>query len=219
MHEAADEARRARRCAPVQAALQRRRDLQYCEDADAAARRIQAEWRTRQMRLWCQRADRSARRLQRWTRRRWLRQRLEREVPIERQRHEALKKRLANAPPMPPSQRPQKTSARTTAAAGGQAEEKPFYAPKGSSASAMFACPPPTKKPGAIRQRSHSSCAANVLEASGALPMSVRLPASQDRGQTTNTPRTAPAMDSGARGTTQVARSSYRGARAVGAVS
>merc|ERR1719454_2166933 len=77
MHEAADEARRARRCAPVQAALQRRRDMQYCKDADAAARRIQAEWRARQMRLWCQRVDRSARRLQRWTRRRWLRHRLE----------------------------------------------------------------------------------------------------------------------------------------------
>lgn len=96
---AADEARRARRRAPVEAAMQRRRVLQREADEVAAASRIQAEWRARKMRLWCQRIDRAARRLQGWCRRRWLRRKLEAEV----ERLRARKCRQVDLPPPPPS--------------------------------------------------------------------------------------------------------------------
>jgi hypothetical protein len=175
---AAQEAQRARKRAPVEAALQRRRELQYDEESDAAARRIQLEWRSRRIRLWCQRADREARRLQRWTRRRWLRQRLERQVPIEQERLKALRRRLANAPPVPPSQRSQQSSVRPVTCVGvGQVDAQLLHAPKGSSA--MLACPPPLKKPS--RPRSHSSCAAVVEPSGGLSRLSATHPAATDQ--------------------------------------
>lgn len=134
-----------KRRAPVLAAMQRRRDMQHSVDAEAAVRRLQAEWRSRRMRLWCQRADRAARRLQRWLRRRWLRDRLERQVPIEAERLKALRKRLANAPPVPPSQWPQKRSAAPTGSPDGVSDAQSCHAPRGTSA--LLACPPPMKKP------------------------------------------------------------------------
>eukprot|EP00927_Polykrikos_kofoidii_P015245 TRINITY_DN16766_c0_g1_i3.p1 TRINITY_DN16766_c0_g1~~TRINITY_DN16766_c0_g1_i3.p1 ORF type:complete len:729 (+),score=91.12 TRINITY_DN16766_c0_g1_i3:87-2273(+) len=98
VREAALEARRARKRAPVEAVLQRRRDERYAQTALAAARRIQVEWRARRVRLWCQRIDRAARRLQSWCRRRWLRQRLLRES----ERLRAWKLRQVSLPPPPP---------------------------------------------------------------------------------------------------------------------
>merc|ERR1719199_2282433 len=77
---------------------------------------------------------------------------------------------------VPRQRKSQCVRARSTRFPGDQSETPTCHAPRGSSA--LLACPPPTKKP--MRQRSHSSCAAHVLEASEALPFGLTLPPSHE---------------------------------------
>jgi len=164
---AALEGKRARKRAPVEEALRRRRATKYQADADAAARRIQSEWRSRRIRLWCQKIDRAARRLQNWCRTRWLRERLERQAVVEAKALEIRRRRIAQAPPLPPSQWQQMGMTLPSAPGSWQVEPRAIYLadtaqaanssesarstanygirPLGSSA--LQACPPPMKKP------------------------------------------------------------------------
>eukprot|EP00930_Biecheleria_cincta_P039346 TRINITY_DN27055_c0_g1_i1.p1 TRINITY_DN27055_c0_g1~~TRINITY_DN27055_c0_g1_i1.p1 ORF type:complete len:1683 (+),score=361.78 TRINITY_DN27055_c0_g1_i1:363-5051(+) len=104
---AVQEARRARRRAPVEEALQRRAAQQSQQNRDAAVRRIQAEWRARRMRIWCRRIDRAARCIQGWMKRRWMCEKLEAEAQrlINRRGQKVAK------PPPPPSKWPHNPAA------------------------------------------------------------------------------------------------------------
>jgi hypothetical protein len=218
LHAAAVEGRRARKRAPVEAALQRRKEIRYCADADAAARLIQTEWRARKMRLWCQSVDRASRRLQRYVRRRWLRHRLEREVPIEASRLQALRKRLACAPPPAPSKWPQQRGGIPSKAVGAQSDPQAWHAPKGTSA--LLACPPPRKN-GPLRPRSSGS--SYTPESSVVLPMGACLEYSE-RPSTSDCSWSSHASqrwgDRGLqhRGSAQFPGSCYRGPRSMASV-
>eukprot|EP00929_Paragymnodinium_shiwhaense_P077199 TRINITY_DN3974_c0_g1_i1.p1 TRINITY_DN3974_c0_g1~~TRINITY_DN3974_c0_g1_i1.p1 ORF type:complete len:1376 (+),score=361.15 TRINITY_DN3974_c0_g1_i1:84-4211(+) len=160
--EAADEGRRLKRRAPVAAALQRRLELREQADADAAAKKIQAAWRSVRMRRWCMRVDRAARRLQGWCRARWRRQRIEREAQRLRQRKaDRLRLRACDRPgaitappPLPlscrnvasaPSSQDPAASAQTTSA---WHQSLPGAVAPGVGSKASFCCPAPVKKPG-----------------------------------------------------------------------
>lgn len=147
MRAAALEGRRARKRAPVEAALRRRAALQQEANVVAAARRIQSEWRARRVRLWCQRADRAAQRLQRWCRRRWLVERLLREAErlgCEASRSQARKNRQVDLPGPPPVSQLPKTRVPAAAPHDSAAGEGQPRTPR---AGALLACPPPLKKP------------------------------------------------------------------------
>jgi len=146
---AAEQWRREQKRAPVEAAMRRRVALQREADVEAAARKIQSEWRARRMRLWCQRVDRAARRLQLWCRRRWLRRRL----LVEAERLMLRRGRKVDRPPPPPSQWQNRPAAAGDAdtwtaqqpPSSPRAAQQPPSSPRG--ASAALACPPPAKKP------------------------------------------------------------------------
>jgi len=119
---AAEAARRARRRAPVEAALRVRAARKEEADAEAAARHIQAEWRALIMRRWCRRIDRAARRLQGWTRRRWMR----RKLGAEAERLMVRRGRKVDKPPPPPSKWLHKAAPEDTQAASRPSgEERP----------------------------------------------------------------------------------------------
>jgi len=101
---AAEQMRRVRRRAPVEEALRRRAAQKRDIETEAAARRIQAEWRASGMRRWCRRIDRAARRLQGWHRRRKLSQRLQ----AEAERLIIRRGQKVDKPPAAPSKWPSK---------------------------------------------------------------------------------------------------------------
>lgn len=135
---AALEAKRARRRAPVEAALRKRQEEEWTAKADIAIRRLQSEWRSRRMRHWCQRVDRASRRLQGWCRRRWLRQRLLREADLlldDRDQQRARFLRKASTPPPAPSRWPQQPGTwRSTPAEIGTAESSMALAAQAAAA-------------------------------------------------------------------------------------
>lgn len=153
--EAVLQGRRARKRAPVDAALRRRAEAEQQVAAQAAARRLQSEWRARKLRRWCQRIDRAARRLQGWMRRRWHAQKIERYA--ERLRVRATYK--VDKPPLPPSQWPEQrlpaevapaevaSAAPLVPAAPASLAACAPCAPPSPRAGASLACPPPRKKP------------------------------------------------------------------------
>jgi hypothetical protein len=100
IHEAAKEAKRWRRAAPVRAAEKARADAVREVEMTSAAKVLQSYWRARKITLWCQRIDKGARRLQGWFRRRKARQ----EAAKWRKMQILKRKGAADPPPVPPSQ-------------------------------------------------------------------------------------------------------------------
>jgi len=148
---AAAEARRARKRAPVEAAMQRRAEQQKETTQIVAISRIQSEWRARRIRRWCKTVDRAAQRLQRWCRGRWLAQKL----LAEAFRLQARRLRQVTLPPPPPV-----LQVRSELAMGRMAppslpvaktqqvdEHEETQLVRTPRQGASIACPPPQKKP------------------------------------------------------------------------